>query len=297
MRQCATPNLTREGPWRLITGPTEIHCRAGPHCVLVMTYETLGYAVSHGVARIVLNRPEQLNAFNQTLHEELSDALIEAQSERDVRCLLITGAGRAFCAGQDLSEVDLRDGSQVDLGAALEKYYNPLVAQITGMNLPVIAAVNGVAAGAGANFALCCDIVIAARSARFIQAFSKIGLVPDCSGSWFLPRLIGPARAAGLALTGDAIDAETAADWGLIWQVVDDDKLVETAEQLAQRLASGPTTALAMTKRLLATSWQNTLPDQLNLERDYQRAMSETNDFREGVTAFVEKRKPEFKGD
>lgn len=261
-----------------------------------MAYDTIALGISKGVARLVLNRPAQLNAFNEAMHLELADALTSIQADSAIRCLLITGAGRGFCAGQDLGAVDLESESSLDLGAALDTYYNPLVKRITGMNIPVIAAVNGVAAGAGANFALCCDIVIAARSASFIQSFSKIGLVPDCSGTWFLPRLIGPARAAALALTGDKLDAETAADWGLIWKTVEDDALVETTEQLAQQLANGPTAALALTKRILHTSWQNDLPTQLDLERDYQRALSTNTDFREGVRAFTEKRSPEFTG-
>ncbi len=273
-----------------LTFATQAHTAA-------MNYDTLTLGISKGVARIVLNRPDQLNAFNEQLHQELADALITLQADDAVRCLLITGAGRGFCAGQDLGAVDLDSDTGIDLGASLERYYNPLVKRIAGMNIPVIAAVNGVAAGAGANFALCCDIVIAARSASFIQSFSKIGLVPDCSGSWFLPRLVGPARAMALALTGDRIDAETAADWGLIWKVVDDDELVSTTEQLAQQLAQGPTASLALTKRLLSQSWQNGLDAQLDLERDFQRALSSSNDFREGVRAFTEKRKPEFKGD
>lgn len=261
-----------------------------------MHYETIALGVSKGVARLVLNRPDQLNALDTTMHEELARALAGIQSDSSVRCLLITGSGRGFCAGQDLGAVDFNSEQEVDLGGALEQYYNPLVKRITGMNIPVIASVNGVAAGAGANFALCCDIVIAARSASFIQSFSKIGLVPDCSGSWFLPRLIGQARANALAMTGDKLDAETAAEWGLIWKVVDDDQLVETSEKLAQRLAMGPTAALALTKRLMAASWQNDLDAQLNLERDYQRALSNSGDLREGVCAFMEKRAPQFKG-
>ncbi|MEM9602968.1 MAG: 2-(1,2-epoxy-1,2-dihydrophenyl)acetyl-CoA isomerase PaaG [Pseudomonadota bacterium] len=261
-----------------------------------MHYETLVLAKAKGVARLVLNRPAQLNAFNERMHNELADALIDIQSDDTVRCLLITGSGRGFCAGQDLGAVDIDSPEPIDLGAALEKHYNPLVNRITGMNIPVVAAVNGVAAGAGANFALCCDIVIAARSASFIQAFSKVGLVPDCSGTWFLPRLLGPARALGLALTGDKLDAETAADWGLIYQVVDDDALVATTEQLAERLAAGPTAALALTKRLMACSWNNSLPEQLDLERDSQRALSHNSDFREGVRAFNEKRPARFTG-
>lgn len=261
-----------------------------------MDYQTIGLGISKGVARLVLNRPDRLNAFTTEMHEEIRHALTAAQTDKSVRCVLITGAGRAFCAGADLSAFNDQDGP-VDLGEALERDYNPLVQTITGMNIPVVCAVNGVAAGAGANFALCCDIVVAARSASFIQAFSKIGLIPDCSGTWVLPRLAGHARAMGMAMLGEPISAEKASDWGLIWQVVDDDALVDTAEQLAQRLANQATVGLAFTKRAIHLSWQNSLDEQLKLERDLQHAAGKTADHTEGVNAFLEKRSAKFKGE
>lgn len=260
-----------------------------------MEYETISLGISKGVARLVLNRPDRLNAFTTQMHAEIRHALTEAQTDKTVRCLLLTGAGRAFCAGADLSGFT-EGGTPVDLGDAIERDYNPLAETIMGMNIPVICAVNGVAAGAGANLALCCDIVVAARSASFIQVFSKIGLIPDCGGTWLLPRIAGHARAMGMAMLGEPLEAEQAADWGLIWKAVDDEELVETTEKMAQHLANQATVGLAYTKRALHQSWQNPLSDQLALERDLQRAAGKTEDHSEGVQAFLDKRPAEFKG-
>lgn len=261
-----------------------------------MEYQTISLGISQGVARLVLNRPERLNAFTDQMHEELRHACTALQTDKEVRCLLITGAGRAFCAGADLAAFSDNNGP-VDLGDALERDYNPLAQTIMGMNIPVVCAVNGVAAGAGANFALCCDIVLAAQSATFIQAFSKIGLIPDCAGTWLLPRLVGHARAMGMAMLGDPITAKQAVEWGLVWEVIEDDLLVEKAEAMAQRLAAQATVGLAFTKRAIHQSWKNPLDQQLALERDLQRAAGKTKDHIEGVDAFLSKRKPNFQGE
>lgn len=245
---------------------------------------------------ITLNRPDRLNSFTETMHAELAAALDDAAKDDGIRAVLITGAGRAFCAGQDLSDRVMGEGGPPDLGDTLDRLYNPLVRRITALEKPVIAAVNGVAAGAGANVALACDIVIAGRSASFLQAFCKIGLIPDSGGTYFLPRLVGSARAAGLALLGDKLPAETAAEWGLIWQVVDDADLTNEAWRLADHLAKQPTRALAMIKQALAASATNDLSDQLDLERDLQRAAGRTADYQEGVQAFLQKRPANFQG-
>lgn len=250
-----------------------------------------------GWRKIVLNRPERLNAFTVAMHEALAEALDEAAADAACRAVLLTGEGRGFCAGQDLNDrVPDEAGGRPDLGATIERYYNPLVRRLRGMEKPVVCAVNGVAAGAGANMALACDIVLAAKSAKFIQAFVRIGLVPDSGGTYFLPRLIGDARARALAITGDAVDAAQAAQWGLIWQAVDDDRLMAEAEALTARLATQPTRAIAMIKALLNRSGANDLDAQLNLERDLQRAVGDTTDYLEGVQAFLEKREPRFAG-
>jgi 2-(1,2-epoxy-1,2-dihydrophenyl)acetyl-CoA isomerase len=218
------------------------------------------------------------------------------RAEETVRALLITGSGRGFCAGQDLNERAMSDGAQVELGSALEKSYNPMVRGLRDLHMPVLCAVNGVAAGAGCNFALAADIVIAARSASFIEVFSRIGLIPDAGGTYVLPRLVGAARAMALSLLAEPVSAEQAASWGLIWKCVDDDKLMSDARELAQRLATGPTRAYALIKQALNASPANTLEQQLALEAKLQREAGRTEDFREGVQAFLEKRSPRYQG-
>jgi len=247
-----------------------------------------------GYRVVTLNRPARLNAFNEALHQALAAALTEAEADQACRALLLTGAGRGFCAGQDLG--DRKPGEVLDTGAALDKYYNPLVRRLRAMPFPVVAAVNGVAAGAGANLALACDIVLAARSASFVQAFARIGLVPDAGGTWFLPRLVGAARARGLALLAEPLPAEKAEAWGLIWKAVDDAALMADAEKMCAHFAQAPTVGLALTKRALDAAETNDLSTQLDLERDLQREAGATPDFAEGVRAFLEKRSPAFTG-
>jgi 2-(1,2-epoxy-1,2-dihydrophenyl)acetyl-CoA isomerase len=259
--------------------------------------QTVLVEAADGVARLTLNRPDKLNTFDAAMHRALHAALDEARWDESVRAILLTGAGRAFCAGQDLAEVDPRKAEgEPDLGETIEKFYNPLVRQIRAIEKPVVCAVNGVAAGAGANIALACDMVIAGRSAKFIQAFCKIGLIPDSGGTWSLTRLLGEARAKGLALTGQPLDAETAAEWGLIWRAVEDDRLMEEAGKLAAGLAAGPTIGLGLTKRAIQAAATNTMDAQLDLERDLQREAGLTPDYAEGVAAFVEKRPAAFTG-
>ncbi|MBY6261851.1 2-(1,2-epoxy-1,2-dihydrophenyl)acetyl-CoA isomerase [Azospirillum sp. 412522] len=253
--------------------------------------------IADGVATITLNRPDRLNSFTAAMHEELREAIAEVRDDKSVRCLLLTGAGRGFCAGQDLSDRAVAPGGQgPDLGVSIETNYNPLIRGLRGLPMPVVCAVNGVAAGAGANIALACDIVLAARSASFIQAFCRIGLIPDSGGTWTLPRLVGHARAMGLAMLGDKVSADQAEAWGMIWKAVDDDKLAEEASALARHLATQPTRGLAFIKQALNASSANDLDTQLDLERDLQREAGRSHDYREGVTAFVEKRAPKFEG-
>jgi 2-(1,2-epoxy-1,2-dihydrophenyl)acetyl-CoA isomerase len=255
------------------------------------------YAVDAAVARVTLNRPDRLNSFNDAMHAELREALARATADRTVRVLLLTGAGRGFCAGQDLSDRAVAPGGEaVDLGSSIERNYKPLIAALRALPFPTVCAVNGVAAGAGANVALACDLVIAAKSASFVQAFSRIGLVPDSGGTYFLPRLVGTARAMGLALTAEKLSAEQAASWGLIWQCVDDDAFVATVDKLLAQLAGAPTRGLVATRRAIDASAHNTLEQQLALERDLQRELGFSDDYREGVAAFVAKRPPRFTG-
>lgn len=262
-----------------------------------MTFEAIAFSIESGAARLTLNRPDRLNSFTVQMHGEIAEALTQVEADTSVRTLLITGAGRGFCAGQDLSDRAVAPGSDaVDLGESVEKRYNPLIRRLTSLPMPVVCAVNGVAAGAGASLAFASDIVIAAKSARFIMSFANIGLVPDSGSSWALPRLTGQARALGLALTGDPLPAETAAAWGLIWKCVDDERLAEEANALAAKFASAPTRGLAETKRLIRTAFTRPLDAQLDLERDRMRELGRSEDYREGVDAFLNKRKPAFKG-
>ncbi|MGN6667016.1 MAG: 2-(1,2-epoxy-1,2-dihydrophenyl)acetyl-CoA isomerase PaaG [Trinickia sp.] len=251
-------------------------------------------AAAH-VSTVTLNRPEKLNSFTRAMHRELSAALDEAVGA-GVRALVLTGAGRGFCAGQDLADLNFEPGASTDLGALIDEYFNPLVRRLQALPLPVIAAVNGIAAGAGANLALACDLTIAARSSSFAQSFVKIGLVPDSGGTAFLPQCVGMARALGLAITGEKISAEQAERWGLIWQVVDDTELLPRATQLAAQLAQQPTRAIAAIKRAMRASATNTLDQQLDLERDLQRELGNSYDYAEGVQSFVQKRPPRFEG-
>jgi 2-(1,2-epoxy-1,2-dihydrophenyl)acetyl-CoA isomerase len=262
-----------------------------------MNYEQIRYESGNGIARITLNRPDRLNSFTVQMHGELRDALSRVAGDATVRALLLTGEGRGFCAGQDLSDRAVAPGAEpVDLGASIEKYYGPLVLALRELPLPVVCAVNGVAAGAGANLALACDLVVACRSASFVQAFCRIGLVPDSGGTHFLPRLVGTARAMGLALLGDRISADQAAEWGLIWKSVDDAEFGAAVDALLGELAKAPTRGLAATKRALYASAGNTLAQQLELERDLQRELGASADYREGVAAFLDKRPPQFSG-
>ena len=262
-----------------------------------MNYEHILFAQEAGVARLTFNRPDRLNSFNDAMHAEVRDALSRVRADVSARVVLITGAGRGFCAGQDLSDraVSASD-APVDLGASIERNYKPLVLGLRSLPMPVICAVNGVAAGAGANLAFACDIVIAAKSASFIESFSKLGLIPDTGGTYFLPRLVGTARALGMAMLGDKISAEQAAAWGLIWQCVDDAELPAVAERLAAHFAQAPTRGLARTKQAIYASGAHSLEAQLDLERDLMRELGGSDDYREGVAAFMAKRPPKFTG-
>ncbi len=249
-----------------------------------------------GYRVITLNRPQRLNTFNEAMHRALKIALDEAEIDLSCRALLLTGAGRGFCAGQDLSDRVTRGGIKPDLGKSIDTLYNPLIRRLRNLPFPVVAAVNGVAAGAGANIALNCDITLAARSANFVQSFARIGLVPDSGGTWILPRLVGAARARGLALLAEPVAAEKAEGWGLIWKAVDDACLMSEAEKLCAHFAEAPTVGLSLIKRALNASETNTLDAQLDLERDLQREAGTTPDYAEGVRAFVDKRAPVFTG-
>jgi 2-(1,2-epoxy-1,2-dihydrophenyl)acetyl-CoA isomerase len=265
--------------------------------MLKMPFETILFEIEAGVATLTLNRPDKLNAFTAAMHEELREAMQRLRADSSVRALHVTGNGRGFCAGQDLSERVMKDGAgPFDLGATLEKNYNPLVTGLRQLPFPVICAVNGVAAGAGCNFALACDIVVAGRSASFIEVFSRIGLIPDACGTYVLPRLVGMARAMGMSLTTEPVSAEQAAAWGLIWKCVEDNELADTARDLARRFAAGPTLAYSLIKQALYASPSNTLEQQLALEATLQREAGGSADFQEGVKAFLEKRPARFTG-
>jgi 2-(1,2-epoxy-1,2-dihydrophenyl)acetyl-CoA isomerase len=261
-----------------------------------VSHQHIRFEITEGIARLTLNRPERLNSFNTEMHVEVRGALASLR-DAAARVLVITGAGRGFCAGQDLGDRAVAPGAAPpDLAESIEKNYKPLVLALRDLPMPVIAAVNGVAAGAGANIALACDLVIAARSASFVQAFAKLGLVPDSGGTWFLPRLVGPARALGLALLGEKLSAEQAAAWGLIWRCVEDAELSGVVDGLARQLAAAPTRGLARTKQAMYEGLNRTLPQQLNVERDYQGELGHSADYAEGLAAFTEKRTPRFTG-
>jgi len=262
-----------------------------------MVFNNIEFDINEGVATLTLNRPKSLNSFTVEMHTEIRTVMEQVIEDKGIRCLVITGAGRGFCAGQDLGDRASTDAGAVpDVGASVEKYYNPLIRSIMNLPKPVICAVNGVAAGAGASIALACDIVLAARSASFIQVFCKIGLIPDSGGTWNLPRAVGLARARGLALLGDRLPAETAESWGLIWKCVDDEALQDEAQKMASHFATQPTAALGRIKKLLNESSSNTLSEQLVLEQKAMQDLGQSDDYREGVTAFLEKRPPVFKG-
>jgi 2-(1,2-epoxy-1,2-dihydrophenyl)acetyl-CoA isomerase len=261
-----------------------------------LSYQNILFELRDGIARLTLNRPERLNSFNTEMHAEVRAALATVPGSA-ARVLVITGAGRGFCAGQDLNDRAVAPGAAPpDLAESIEKHYKPLVLTLRALPLPVIAAVNGVAAGAGANLALACDLVVAARSAVFVQAFAKLGLVPDSGGTWFLPRLVGTARALGLAFLGDKLAAEQAAAWGLIWRCVEDADFAAVVEDMAQHFAAAPTRGLARTKQAIYEGLGRTLAEQLNIERDYQGELGGSADYAEGVAAFAAKRAPRFSG-
>lgn len=259
-----------------------------------MTYQTINFSVENNIARIELNRPDKLNAFSKTMHDEFYQVLKTVASYDDLRCVLITGAGRGFCAGQDLGE--RKGDAPMDLGETLEKGYNTNLRILKTIRTPIICAVNGVAAGAGANIALNCDIVVATESAKFIQSFSQVGLVPDCNGTWILPKLIGLARAKAITMLAEPVTAQTAQDWGMIYACYKDEEFETQVEQLIKTVAQRPTLALSNTKELLEKSYACNYDQQLDNERDVQRIMGLSHDFKEGVVAFGEKRKPVFKG-
>ena len=263
-----------------------------------MNFEHIKFTMNNGIAVLTLNRPDKLNSFTQAMHLEVRAALVAVKTSPTARVLLLTGAGRGFCAGQDLSDRAVEPGAQgVDLGESVETWYAPLVLALKALPMPVICAVNGVAAGAGANLALACDIVLAGKSASFVEVFCKLGLIPDTGGTFHLPRLVGHARAMGMALLGEKITAEKAEQWGLIWKCVPDEALMDQAMAMAVHFSTAPTKGLAYTKQAILASYGNTLPEQLKLEGLMMRELGYTADYKEGVAAFIGKRPPNFKGE
>ncbi|MYN43001.1 2-(1,2-epoxy-1,2-dihydrophenyl)acetyl-CoA isomerase [Duganella sp. FT109W] len=268
-----------------------------------MDYQNILFDISDGIATLTLNRPDKLNSFTQAMHDEVRHALkrtAAAAADGSARVLVLTGAGRGFCAGQDLSDRAVGPGAAdarpVDLGDSVEKNYAPLVQSLRALPLPVIGAINGVAAGAGANIALACDIVLATQSASFVEVFCKLGLIPDTGGTYFLPRLVGSARAMGMAMLGEKLTADKAEAWGLIWKAIPDDAFADEVQAMARHFASAPTKGLAFTKQALYASAQNSLQQQLALECGMMSELGRSDDYREGVAAFMEKRAPQFKG-
>jgi len=259
-----------------------------------MTYDKITLAKADGLATLTLNAPDKLNAVSRKMIAEIKQAWEEIGADGSVRAVLLTGSGRGFCAGADLADPDRKNDA--DSGSALDKFFNPVIRTMRALPKPIVAAVNGVAAGVGMSFAMAADIAIAAKSASFLQAFSRIGLLPDGGSTWFLPRLVGEQRARALAMLAPQISAEQAKQWGLIWDVVEDAALMATATELARRLANGPTQSLARIKDAMNRAAKNDLSQQLDVERDFQRELGRTEDFREGVAAFLAKRKAEFKG-
>ena len=264
-----------------------------------MNFENILFEVSAGIARLTLNRPDKLNSFTGEMHAELRVALDHVQADKSIRVLVLTGAGRAFCAGQDLADPDMAmiDGKMPDIGNVVEANYKPLVLRLQNLRVPTIAAVNGIAAGAGASVALACDLVIASKAASFLQAFSKIGLIPDTGGTWFLPQRVGMARAMGLALLADKLPAEKAAEWGLIWAAVDAADFAATVDGIAQQLSTAPTKALVRTRQAMHASPGHTLEQQLSFEGGFMRELGWSPDYAEGVAAFMAKRAPNFTGE
>ena len=264
-----------------------------------MEFNNIRFTVEAGVARLTLNRPDKLNSFTGEMHAELRAALDAVQADKTIRVLVLTGAGRAFCAGQDLADPDMQQvgGRMPDIGNVVEANYKPLILRLQNLRVPTIAAVNGIAAGAGASVALACDLVVASKSASFLQAFSKIGLVPDTGGTWFLPQRVGMARAMGLALLADKLPAAQAADWGLIWRCVDDADFTSEIDALARQLAAAPTKALVRTRQAMHAAPGHTLEQQLSFEGGFMRELGWSRDYAEGVQAFMEKRPPQFTGE
>ncbi len=264
-----------------------------------MNFQTITFTVDAGIARLTLNRPDKLNSFTGEMHAELRIALDRIQSDKSIRVLVLSGAGRAFCAGQDLADPDMQviAGKMPDIGNVVEKNYKQLVLRLQNLRVPTVAAVNGIAAGAGASVALACDLVIATQSASFLQAFSKIGLIPDTGGTWFLPQRVGMARAMGLALLADKLPAEKAAEWGLIWECTEDAEFTARIDALAKQLSTAPTKALVRTRQAMHAAPGHTLEQQLSFEGSFMRELGWSPDYAEGVAAFMEKRAPKFTGE